>query len=66
MTEIKGSPALVTGAASGIGRLLTAELGRAGASPVLWDIDAQGLSDVQEELRGADCDVDICVCDLTR
>ena len=66
MTEIRGSRALITGAASGIGSLLAAELGRAGASLVLWDIDAEGLSDVQAALRSAGCDVDICVCDLTR
>lgn len=65
MTEIRGSCALITGAASGIGRLLAADLGEAGASLVLWDIDAQGLRDVQNELRGAGSDVDICVCDLT-
>jgi all-trans-retinol dehydrogenase (NAD+) len=66
MTEIRGSRALVTGAASGIGSLLAAELGRAGASLVLWDIDAEGLGAVQAELRGAGCDVDIYVCDLAR
>lgn len=66
MTEIRGRRALITGAASGIGRLLAAELGAAGASLVLWDIDAEGLGDAQAELRGAACDVEICVCDLTR
>ena len=66
MTDIRGSRALITGAASGIGRLLAAELGRAGASLVLWDIDAEGLSTAQAALRGEGCDVDICVCDLTR
>ena len=66
MTDIKGSRALITGAASGIGRLLATELGRAGASLVLWDIDEQGLSEVQAELQGAGRDVRTFVCDLTR
>jgi all-trans-retinol dehydrogenase (NAD+) len=66
MTDINGSRALITGAASGIGRLLARELGKAGASLALWDIDAEGLSDARAELRSAGCDVDIYVCDLTR
>ena len=66
MTDINGSRALITGAASGIGRLLATELGKAGAGLALWDIDAQGLGAVQAELRGAGCDADIYVCDLTR
>ena len=66
MTDIKGSRALITGAASGIGRLLAQELGAAGARLVLWDIDEQGLNEVRAELQGAGCDVQTCVCDLAR
>jgi all-trans-retinol dehydrogenase (NAD+) len=66
MTNIRGSRALITGAASGIGRLLAAEMGQAGASLVLWDIDAQGLGAVRDELRGAGCAADTYVCDLAR
>jgi len=66
MTDINGSRALITGAASGIGRLLAAELGRAGARLVLWDIDEQGLNEVRAELQAAGRDVQTCVCDLTR
>jgi all-trans-retinol dehydrogenase (NAD+) len=66
MTDINGSRALITGAASGIGRLLAFELGRAGARLVLWDIDAQGLADVQDDLRRAGFAADIYACDLTR
>lgn len=66
MTEIKGRRALITGAASGIGRLLAAELGKAGASLVLWDVDAQGLGGTQDELQRAGREVRAYVCDLTR
>ncbi|MDH3757434.1 MAG: SDR family oxidoreductase [Gammaproteobacteria bacterium] len=65
MTDIRGSRALITGAASGIGRLLAAELGRAGASLVLWDLDGEGLLEAQAELRGNGCEVQTYVCDLT-
>ena len=53
MTDIKGSRALITGAANGIGRLLAAELGRAGAGLVLWDIDERGLHEAEAELRAS-------------
>ena len=65
MTDIRGSRALITGAASGIGRLLAADLGRAGASLVLWDLDGEGLLEAQAELRGNGCEVQTYVCDLT-
>jgi len=66
MTDINGSRALITGAASGIGRLLAAELGKAGASLVLWDIDEQAVARAQDDLRCAGFEADAYVCDLTR
>ena len=66
MTNIRGSRALVTGAASGIGKLLALEMGKAGARLVLWDIDARGLGAARDELRGIGCEADVYVCDLTR
>ena len=65
MTQIRGSRALVTGAASGIGRLLAGQLGQAGARLVLWDIDKAGLARAHAELRDAGVDAEIHVCDLT-
>jgi all-trans-retinol dehydrogenase (NAD+) len=66
MTDIKGRRALITGAASGIGRLLATELANAGATLVLWDIDADGLSQAQAELTAAGHAADVYVCDLTK
>jgi all-trans-retinol dehydrogenase (NAD+) len=66
MTDINGKRALITGAASGIGRLLATQLATAGARLVLWDIDAEGLAKVQAELGAAGHAADIYVCDLTR
>lgn len=65
MTEIPSRRALVTGAASGIGRLLATELGKAGARLVLWDIDVAGLQDLRDELRTSGVEVAIYSCDLS-
>lgn len=64
MTDINGKRALITGSASGIGRLLASRLADAGARLVLWDIDAAGLSRAQAELADAGFEVDIYTCDL--
>jgi all-trans-retinol dehydrogenase (NAD+) len=64
MTQISGKRALVTGAASGIGRLLAKELANAGASVVLWDIDADGLGRIRAELECAGHGAAVYTCDL--
>jgi all-trans-retinol dehydrogenase (NAD+) len=51
MTKLKGRICLVTGAASGIGRLLSLELADRGAHLVLWDVDADRLDAVVGEVR---------------
>ena len=65
MGEIAGKHALVTGGASGIGRLMALKLARAGARVTIWDINAAALPAVVAELaalpgsdaRGFVCDV---------
>ncbi len=64
MTDINNKRALITGAASGIGRMLATELANAGARLVLWDIDAEGLARAQSELTAAGHEVDVYTCDL--
>jgi NAD(P)-dependent dehydrogenase (short-subunit alcohol dehydrogenase family) len=49
---MSGKAALVTGAASGLGRATALCLGRAGADVCLVDLDAGGLETAAEELRG--------------
>lgn len=47
MKNLTGKIAFITGAGSGIGRALAVELGKAGAKPVLADIDAAGLEETR-------------------
>lgn len=64
MTDINGKRALITGAGSGIGRLLAVRLANAGTSLVLWDIDAPSLDELQAELTGTGHEADVYTCDL--
>ena len=52
MTTLAGRTALITGGASGLGRLLGAELARRGSRVILWDIDEARLQNTTEEIRG--------------
>jgi rhamnulose-1-phosphate aldolase/alcohol dehydrogenase len=51
--SLAGFVAIVTGAASGIGRGIGLELASRGASLVLADLDAEGLSDVAEAIAAS-------------
>jgi len=57
MTDLRGKNVLITGAASGIGRLLAHELAGEGANLVLWDIAHPELKAVTEDLRMAGANV---------
>ncbi|XP_020300720.1 short-chain dehydrogenase/reductase family 16C member 6-like isoform X2 [Pseudomyrmex gracilis] len=49
--SIKGEVALVTGGASGIGRLIAVKLAKLGASVVVWDINKKGLAELAKEIK---------------
>ncbi|MDT4939052.1 MAG: hypothetical protein QOG80_2723 [Pseudonocardiales bacterium] len=51
VTTVSGKTAVVTGAGSGIGRALTYELARRGASVAISDIDEIGLADTAKQVR---------------
>lgn len=56
--------ALVTGAASGIGRLMALRLASKGCRVVIWDIDSDGLEAVTKEIEAAGDVVHFYKCNL--
>lgn len=49
--NLQGELALITGAASGIGRLMSLRLAEKGCKLVIWDLNAEGLEAVAKEIR---------------
>ncbi|MCW8128339.1 SDR family NAD(P)-dependent oxidoreductase [Microbulbifer halophilus] len=65
MLDFSGQVALITGAASGFGRLLARELGDRGAKLVLGDINEAGLAKIADELGGDAIEVRAQRCDVS-
>ncbi len=66
MKTIRGKTALVTGAASGIGRGIALALAREGADLYLIDVDEAGLMAVANEVTKLGVSVMTDLCDLTQ
>jgi 3-hydroxybutyrate dehydrogenase len=58
-TDLRGRTAMVTGAASGIGKACAQALAEAGAKVKVVDLDAEGAHRVAESVGGEACPVDI-------
>ena len=63
--NVKGQVAFVTGAASGLGLAYAEAMAENGAKTVLADVDQAGLDKVVALLRGAGCEVEPAVVDVT-
>jgi len=63
--NLKGEIVLITGAASGIGRLQAFEYAKHGAILVLWDIDKGNLDKVSNELRELKAQFTTYRCDIS-
>ena len=66
MKSIRGKKALVTGAASGIGRGIALALAREGADVYMLDVDEVGLAGVVEEAKQLGVTAFAAKCDLSQ
>ncbi len=66
MTALLGKTVLITGAASGIGRLMATRIAARGARLILWDVDAQRLGELHAELVAQGAAAQTYVCDLAQ
>ncbi|CAD6189881.1 unnamed protein product [Caenorhabditis auriculariae] len=51
--DVKGQTVLITGAGSGLGRLLAYEFGKLGCYLVLWDVNEKGNEETRQTLESA-------------
>ena len=65
MDRFKGRVALVTAAASGVGRGVALRLAAEGASVTIWDRDADALAEAADEARGKGLSLATCALDMT-
>jgi short-subunit dehydrogenase len=65
MKQLRGKKALITGAASGIGRAIALEFARQGIDLFLVDINACGLASVSAECRASGIEVRERKCDVS-
>ncbi|CAG5128084.1 unnamed protein product, partial [Candidula unifasciata] len=64
--DVSDQVVLVTGAGSGIGRLLSVRFARLGSRLVLWDIDELGNQQTSELVRSAGSEASIYTVDLSK
>jgi len=64
--DVKGQVALVTGAASGLGRLISLKLSKLGCNVVLVDVNEQGLAQVAQEIKEQGGEAHHFTCDLSQ
>ncbi len=65
MKRFNGKVALITGGASGIGRLVAEMLSSRGARVVVWDLNPASIETLEKESRAASLPITGMVCDVT-
>lgn len=66
MTSFANKKVLITGAASGIGRMLAEAAAKRGARPILVDLNEQALKSTEAWLRDAGHECAVFTCDLSQ
>jgi len=64
MESFSGKVALITGGASGVGRLIARKTATRGAHAVLWDINVEALAKAADEIRAAGGKVSTYHCNV--
>jgi all-trans-retinol dehydrogenase (NAD+) len=65
MKSVKDKTVLITGAASGIGRLMALDFARRGGRVVVWDLDREALKTLEEEARQQGFVITGMICDVS-
>ena len=65
MKHLKNKLVLVTGGASGIGRLMAFDFAGRGARVMVWDLAAEALKRLEDEARGKGLFIKGMICDVT-
>ncbi len=65
MKEVKDKIVLITGGASGIGRLAGLTLAKWGAKVLVWDLNAENIAKLEEEARAESLSIKGWVCDVS-
>ena len=66
LPDLSANVCLVTGAGQGLGQLLAMKFAECGATLVLWDIHAEGVHAVADEIREMGNEVFPYVCDCSK
>lgn len=64
-TDLHGQVAVITGAGSGIGRLMALKLAGQGVKCILWDLNAPGVEAVAQEITASGGIAKAYACDVT-
>jgi all-trans-retinol dehydrogenase (NAD+) len=65
MKTIKNKPVLITGGASGIGKLMALDFARRGGRVLIWDLNPQALEQTEKEARAEGLAISGMVCDVS-
>jgi all-trans-retinol dehydrogenase (NAD+) len=65
MKKLNGKVAIITGGASGIGRLVAEKLASSGARVIVWDLNRASIDILEKESAAASLSITGMVCDVT-
>jgi all-trans-retinol dehydrogenase (NAD+) len=65
MKQIKDKVVLITGGASGIGRLMALDFASRGAKIVVWDMNVHAIKALEDEAGGRGLSIRGMVCDVS-